>query len=396
MFSHRCRQGVVVVCAVMLVGLAGCALLSKMTISPTSIDFGQTETSKTFNVSFSGVGLVWAAGTDAAWLTLTPEAGRGASTVTVTVNRSALPAESNTATILVVDQNQKQSMVQVTASKAPGGGDNGGGGNVPNVVGQAQAAAEAAITAAGLTVGTVTQQCSDSVAKGNVISQNPAGGTTAAAGTSVSLVVSSGPCGGGGSLEGKWYAYVETYDEDMEALKSVAYLGFVTFQGNTVEFAEEYVYPEGSSKDVLSEEMKESICSEGYFIRGTYSANAQASPGQVDMTLFEEGWYECCGDVCDGETETLSEPMSVLGIFTFLDGKLVISADTEAQVRPASFADCVDGPQYVLIPESQLASYPYWDGWQEYEDTYAPDCSKDGAAVQGKNPLDRLKGLMRR
>lgn len=393
MFSHRCQGVFAVGCALVLTGLAGCALLSKMTISPTSIDFGQTETSKTFNVSFSGVGLVWAAGTDAAWLTLIPEAGRGASTVTVTVNRSALPAESNTATILVVDQNQKQSMVQVTASKAPGGGDNGGGGNVPNVVGQAQAAAEAAITAAGLTVGTVTQQCSDSVAKGNVISQNPAGGTTVAAGTSVSLVVSSGPCGGGGVLEGKWYAYVETYEEEKEALKSVAYLGSMTFQGGTVEYAESYTYPQGEKG--LSEEDKEAMCSGGYFIRGTYSANAQASPGQVDMTFIEEGWYECCGDECDGETETLSEPMPLFGIFTFLDGKLVISADTQA--RPASFADCVgDGPQWVLIPESQLASHPYWDGWQEYEDAYAPDCGKDGAVVQGKNPLDRVKGLMRR
>ncbi|NLV41591.1 MAG: PASTA domain-containing protein [Candidatus Hydrogenedentes bacterium] len=65
---------------------------------------------------------------------------------------------------------------------------------VPTVVGQAQADAEAALTGAGLAVGTVTQQCSNTVAAGGVLSQNPGGGTQAAAGSEVALVVSSGPC----------------------------------------------------------------------------------------------------------------------------------------------------------------------------------------------------------
>ncbi len=47
---------------------------------------------------------------------------------------------------------------------------------VPNVVGQTQAAAQAAITGAGLTVGTVTNQSSPTVPAGQVISQNPAAG----------------------------------------------------------------------------------------------------------------------------------------------------------------------------------------------------------------------------
>jgi len=63
---------------------------------------------------------------------------------------------------------------------------------VPNVVGESEAAAEAAITGAGLTVGTVTTASSDTVPAGDVISQNPAGGTSVAAGTAVDLVVSSG------------------------------------------------------------------------------------------------------------------------------------------------------------------------------------------------------------
>jgi beta-lactam-binding protein with PASTA domain/6-phosphogluconolactonase (cycloisomerase 2 family) len=80
---------------------------------------------------------------------------------------------------------------------ACGGGSSGGGGNnnvtVPNVVGQSQANANSAITAAGLTVGTATQASSSSVAAGNVISQNPAAGASVASGSSVSLTVSTGP-----------------------------------------------------------------------------------------------------------------------------------------------------------------------------------------------------------
>ncbi len=67
-----------------------------------------------------------------------------------------------------------------------------GGIAVPNVVGDAQAAAQSAITGAGLVVGAVTSQASSTVANGNVISENPAAGTGVVAGTSVALVVSSG------------------------------------------------------------------------------------------------------------------------------------------------------------------------------------------------------------
>src|SRR5437763_11840802 len=63
---------------------------------------------------------------------------------------------------------------------------------VPNVVGQTQAAATSAITSAGLTAGTVTQQSSTTVASGNVISESPAAGTSVASASAVNLVVSSG------------------------------------------------------------------------------------------------------------------------------------------------------------------------------------------------------------
>src|SRR5204862_6895406 len=63
---------------------------------------------------------------------------------------------------------------------------------VPNVVGETQAASTSAITGAGLTAGTVTQQSSTTVASGNVITESPAAGTSVASGAAVSLVVSSG------------------------------------------------------------------------------------------------------------------------------------------------------------------------------------------------------------
>src|ERR1700720_3857846 len=64
---------------------------------------------------------------------------------------------------------------------------------VPNVEGLTQDAATTAITAAKLTVGTVTQQTSNTVATGKVISQNPASGNSVAQGSPVNLVISSGP-----------------------------------------------------------------------------------------------------------------------------------------------------------------------------------------------------------
>ena len=63
---------------------------------------------------------------------------------------------------------------------------------VPNVVNQTQLAAQSTITGVGLVVGAVTTASSSSVASGSVISQNPLAGVSVAAGTAVTLVVSSG------------------------------------------------------------------------------------------------------------------------------------------------------------------------------------------------------------
>src|SRR5262249_2571794 len=64
---------------------------------------------------------------------------------------------------------------------------------VPGVIGQAQASAEAALTTAGLSVGTVTQQSSEEKTPGTVLSQSPGAGTSLRAGGSVNLVVAQAP-----------------------------------------------------------------------------------------------------------------------------------------------------------------------------------------------------------
>ncbi|MGD1064659.1 MAG: kelch repeat-containing protein [Terracidiphilus sp.] len=65
-------------------------------------------------------------------------------------------------------------------------------GVVPNVVGMTQSAATSALTTAGLTLGTVTTQYSDSEPAGSVIGENPAAGAPATLGTAVALVTSVG------------------------------------------------------------------------------------------------------------------------------------------------------------------------------------------------------------
>ncbi|MBN1788167.1 MAG: agmatine deiminase family protein, partial [Sedimentisphaerales bacterium] len=64
--------------------------------------------------------------------------------------------------------------------------------DVPNVVGMTEVAANSAITGVGLTVGSTTYACSNTVPAGNVISSDPTGGTSVPVGSSVDLVVSTG------------------------------------------------------------------------------------------------------------------------------------------------------------------------------------------------------------
>lgn len=63
---------------------------------------------------------------------------------------------------------------------------------VPNVVGQKDAAAQSALINAGLEVGTVTYEYDDKVAKGKVVSQSVKAGKKVEEGTEINLVISNG------------------------------------------------------------------------------------------------------------------------------------------------------------------------------------------------------------
>jgi len=65
--------------------------------------------------------------------------------------------------------------------------------SVPDVVNLPQATAESTLTSAGLTVGVISNDWSDTVAAGAVISQDPTAGTSVGIGSIVNLVISDGP-----------------------------------------------------------------------------------------------------------------------------------------------------------------------------------------------------------
>jgi eukaryotic-like serine/threonine-protein kinase len=77
--------------------------------------------------------------------------------------------------------------VTLTVAKAPVGVQ------VPSVTGLTVEAAKVQIETAGLTLGTQTQEASSSVKSGEIISQDPAAGTSVPKNTPVNVVVSSGP-----------------------------------------------------------------------------------------------------------------------------------------------------------------------------------------------------------
>lgn len=103
-------------------------------------------------------------------------------TITVTIAAAGSTSSSNGTTSTGTDSSSSTT-TPVTDNKV----------TVPSVVGKDENAAKSAITAAGLTVGTVSETASDSVASGLVISQSPAADTETEKNGKVNIVLSSGP-----------------------------------------------------------------------------------------------------------------------------------------------------------------------------------------------------------
>jgi uncharacterized repeat protein (TIGR01451 family) len=114
---------------------------------------------------------------------VSPLASYGTITVTVNVAGNATSPQVNSATVSGGGAEQATATDSTTIVATV---------STPNVTNEAAAAAEAAITNAGLTVGSVTMQTSNTVPAGDVISTSPSGGTSVAPGTAVSIVVSTG------------------------------------------------------------------------------------------------------------------------------------------------------------------------------------------------------------
>jgi YVTN family beta-propeller protein len=148
----------------------------------------------------SGSGtLAFTAQSSATWLTLDVSSGVAPATLTLSANPSGFSGgmtETATVTLTASGISGQVMTVPVTLSIGNtfvvGRTSAGALNNVPNVVGLTQAAAAALLASSGLKVGTVIGQSSAMVPTGNVISESPAAGTHAAAGSLVNLVVSAG------------------------------------------------------------------------------------------------------------------------------------------------------------------------------------------------------------
>ena len=161
--------------------------------TPPSVPTGLTATA----VSATQVNLSWGASTDiggavAGYRVYRNGVATPLATVTTTGYSDAGLTSSTTYDYTVAafdnaapaNESAKSGSVSVTTQASPI--------VVPDVVGTSQGAAVSQLVAAGFVLGTVTTQSSLTVPSGSVISQSPVGGVSAAPGSTINLVVSSG------------------------------------------------------------------------------------------------------------------------------------------------------------------------------------------------------------
>ncbi|MBV6465470.1 MAG: hypothetical protein PGMFKBFP_00747 [Anaerolineales bacterium] len=112
------------------------------------------------------------------------EINQGIGSVAVNGSREVSPTETTTYIITVTgDEGTASSSATVVVSNTV---------TVPDVVGMTRTEAEASITAAGLTVGDITEMSTTDVPKGQVFNQSPVGGSVVSARSAVNITVSLG------------------------------------------------------------------------------------------------------------------------------------------------------------------------------------------------------------
>lgn len=112
------------------------------------------------------------------------EINQGIGGVDVNGSREVSPTETTTYTIIVTgDEGTASASATVVVSSTI---------TVPDVIGMSQAEAEAAIAAAGLVVGNITEMSTTDVPQGRVFNQNPRGGSVVSAHDAVDISISLG------------------------------------------------------------------------------------------------------------------------------------------------------------------------------------------------------------
>ncbi|MBC8185658.1 BACON domain-containing protein, partial [candidate division KSB1 bacterium] len=91
-----------------------------LSVTPTALDFGSSETTKTFSISNTGTGtLTWNITDDSNWINVDPTSGTTSTEtdqITVTVDRSNMASGAHTGTVSIISNNGTKT-VSVSASK---------------------------------------------------------------------------------------------------------------------------------------------------------------------------------------------------------------------------------------------------------------------------------------
>jgi formylglycine-generating enzyme required for sulfatase activity len=160
---------------------------------------------------------------------------------------------------------------------------------VPDVRNQTQQAASTVLSDVGLSAGAISRQCSDSVAQGFVIAQNPAANGAAPPGTAVNLTVSTGACP------------VASIEPVMVRLPGGTFL-----MGSPDSEAERY-----------SDETQHPVTVNSFSI-GQY----EVTQGQWQAVMGSNpSYFSSCGDDCPVETVSWDEVQVYIGKLNQMTGK---------------------------------------------------------------------------
>ncbi|MGE4180758.1 MAG: PASTA domain-containing protein [Limisphaerales bacterium] len=282
---------------------------------------------------------------------------------------------------------------------------------VPNVVGLSEVAAEAAIVGAGLTVGAVTTANHPTVPAGDVISQDPVGGTSVAPGSSVALVVSLGP--------------VLVAVPDVVGLTQAAAEAAIVGAGLTVGAVATANHPTIPAGEVISQNpVAGASVAPATSVALTISLGAgepalilvEVTPANLELVAGQTRQYTAMGTWSDGHQEDITSTVTWLstefavasvtagGLATALDsGSTAIQAtrdgvtgDTSLTVNPAELVSIQVTPDVhsLLVGQSQLftASGVLSDG-TGVDLSGLVDWSSTSAGVAGINAGGTATGL---